>query len=270
MWRLLFLATFLTVTAFSQSPDAKLQGTWLCTDITTADGHPAIGEFGTARNYLRFKFEGNKLFISHTPFDVGCSVRVRYGEDYFELLNTQFSQTEYKIKRSDDETLELETQANKKQKIIYRFVSGKKYLKDLDQISNTRHYEKIILQTTKSELGYYLNSFYLIDNSILNLLPCPQFVTKEYSSLGVYLESNLNFKLGTLLSLTDKESVFEFDVTSQGIENISIVERLGDEVDFRIFDIVRGMSKMWEPLIVDGKPMITRIRLTVSFTYKEQ
>jgi hypothetical protein len=70
--------------------------------------------------------------------------------------------------------------------------------------------------------------------------------------------------------INGKETVFEFDVTGRGIENISIIEKLGDEIDFQIYDLIRGMNKKWEPLVVNGKIMITRLRIKLSFSYKER
>ena len=271
MWRLYFAFVLFPVVSLAQSLEEKLQGTWLSINITDSLGNPASGEFGGPRNFLKFQFEGRRLFIALSPFDKGANFRITYTENYFDLVNSSHSQKQYRVKLLTKESLLLETVANNK-KTIYHFTNSFKYTNDLDQVSNVRHYEKLILEMTyvKSANGYYFSSYYLIDNSILNLLPSPLFVDKEFFSLGSYLEANLRIPLMTMKDLNGRETVFEFDVTDKGIENISILEKLGDEVDFQIYDLIRGMNKKWEPLVVDNKVRITRLRLKLSFSFKEQ
>ena len=272
MWRISLFLILVPTLNFAQNLEEKIQGTWLCINITDSLGNWSNGEFGSAKNFLKFQFEGKRLFIALSPFDKGSNNRILYYEDYFSLVNSSLHQTQYRVKLLTADSLILETVTIKSKKATYQFVSSAAYSKDLNQVSNVRQYDKLILEMTyvKSALGYYFSSYYLIDNSILNLLPCPSFVDKEFFSLGSYLEANLRIPLMTMKELNGKETIFEFDVTDNGIENIAIVENLGDEIDFQIYDLIRGMNKKWQPLIVNGNVMITRLRLNLSFSYKEQ
>jgi hypothetical protein len=244
----------------------------MCVLITDSLRNRAEGEFGGPNNYLKFQFEGKKLLIALAPFDKGTSHRVFYNKDYFEILNPNFQQKKYRFKLLVDEVLYLETINSRKQVITYKFVNASRYLKDIDQVRNVREYEGLIFEINymKEASGYYLSTYYLIDNSVLNLLPSPTFSDKLYFSLGSYLEANLRIPWEHLKTLGGKEAAFEFDVVEKGIENIAIVKKLGDEIDFQFFDLLKGTSKKWEPLMVSGKPVDTRVRLTISFQFKEK
>ena len=64
MWRLYFAFVLFPVVNLAQSLEEKLQGTWLSINITDSLGNPASGEFGGSRNFLKFQFEGRRLFIA--------------------------------------------------------------------------------------------------------------------------------------------------------------------------------------------------------------
>jgi hypothetical protein len=267
-----FFFLLIPAIAFTQNLEQKLQGIWLGIGIVDSTGVLASGEIGGPSNYLKFEFEAKKLFIALAPFDKGSNNRVAYREDYFELLNTSFSQKRYKVRQLTAETLVLETVAPNNKVVFYHFVNASKYARDLEQVSNFREYKKLILEITyiNGALGYYISSYYLLDNSILNLLPGPVFVDEQSLSFGYYLGANLRLMFADLKELKDKETAMEFDVTGNGIENISITRKLGDEIDFQLFDLVRTTSKKWKPLELGGKIIETRIKINISFSYKEE
>jgi len=240
--------------------------------ISDSLGNKSSGEFGSWGNYLKFHFEGKELFIALAPFDKGTDNRVLYGPDNFQLINTPYLQKQYHATLHAEDELTLETVNHRKKKVAYHFVNESRYYKDLEQVSNLRDYEKLILEVSylKSAQGYYLSSYYLIGNSILNLLPSPQFIDKQYFSLGSYLEANFRISLIHFMELKGKETIIEFDVSEQGIENVSIGQRLGDEIDFQLYGLIKGMSKKWQPLRVNGKTIDTRLRLKISFSYVEK
>ena len=266
-----FLAfIFIPITIYSQSIEERLQGTWLSIKVTDSLGKGVNGVFGGSRNFLKFHFEKKKLFIALAPFDKGTANKIKYGPDYFELVNAPLSQPKYIVKLLSTEGLILET-TDASKKIYYQFVNINKYRRNLDQVSNVRSYEELIIEMRfeRAVFGYAINSYYRIDNSVLNLLPCPLFSDPQYFSLGAYLESTLRISLRQMKDLNDKATIFEFDVTDRGIENITIVEKLGEEIDFQIYDWIRGMHEKWKPLVVDGETYHTRIRLKILFLYQE-
>ena len=267
----LAIALIPNITFSQNNVGEKLQGTWLCVNLVDSLGRPVMGEFGGPRNFLKFQFDGDKFFVALAPFDKGAGHRVSFKEDYFDLVNSPLNQKRYHVKSLTDKGLILET-TSKNSKIYYRLVNAKQYSRDLDQISTLRVYDKLIIEIAyvKSAFGYYMSSYYLIDNSILNLLPSPVFIDKQYFSLGAYLEANLRIPTIQLVDLKDQETIFEFDVTENGIANISIAKKLGGDADFYIYDLIKEMSKKWTPLIVDGKFYDTRIQLKLSFTYVEK
>jgi hypothetical protein len=168
----------------------------MCVSITDSLRNRPEGEFGGPNNYLKFQFEGKKLLIALAPFDKGTDHRITYGKDYFEIMNPNFSQKNYRLKLLAGEVLFLETVNARKQTITYKFINASKYLKDIEHIRSVREYEGLIFEINhlKEASGYYLSTYYLIDNSVLNLLPGPMFSDKQFFSLGTYLGNSKNIR----------------------------------------------------------------------------
>lgn len=271
MRNVFIIAILLPFIGYGQTLEEKLQGNWVCIDITDSLGNKEGGEFGNARNYLKFSFGKRKVFIALAPFDKGLEMYVDYGGSYFRPRNPNLTQSQYDVISLEEHEMVLQTRTYKQKKIFYHFVNQRKYSQELKQISKFREFGEVIIgiNYVKQYEAFHLVSYYAIDNSILNVLPYPQFNDKDFSTVGSYLEQNLVLQSSEIKSLPGKEMIIEFDVTQEGIENILVTKKVNDDLDFRFHELVWGMRKKWLPVMLDGKMIETRIRFEFSFVYKE-
>lgn len=255
---------------YAQPLRDKVQGTWVCTHIVDSIGQAATGELGTSINYLKFRFKGSRLFIAQAPFDVGTVAFLGFRDNYFYLIGVQFIQTQYYVISVDESNMVLRT-SHLGKTITYHFSNQNKYSVDLDQIRNFRDVGQITISLTywKDNGNFFRNTFYLIENSLLNLIPCPQFNSKEFTAFGEYIGSNLIFPETFTFKVNSNELIIEFDVTPVGVENIEIVVGLSPEMDAEIYDLIGKSSKKWAPLVYQGKAIDTRIRIGFLFIYNE-
>jgi hypothetical protein len=267
---LVFVFIFYGSPTFSQTLKEKVQGEWVCRSITDSVGHETDGDLGAATDYLKFKFKGSRLYIIQAPFDVGTTVWLNFRDNYFELTKLGLTQLNYRVISISENEMILRTVNLGKTK-NYHFVNQKIYALQLNQLSNFRNFGQIIVRfTSMKDSGlFFQDTFYQIDNSILNLVPSPQFNGGELPTFRNYLDSKFFMPKSFNTKEVPNELIIEFDVLEDGMQNIEIVKRLDNDLDTQVFDIMKKVSEQWIPLMHEEKVIETRIRLRFLFMYIE-
>ena len=271
MKHLFILLFFATGVAHGQPLRDKIQGSWVCLQVTDSVGNATDGELGASNNFLKFRIKGTKLFISQAPFDIGVAFWVRLGEKDVELIDVpEMSQIKYTVVLINEDRMVLRTMFGKKT-VHYHFANQKKYATGLDQLSSFRDFGVVEIDFVYLKMDglAYTNVQYQIGNSLLNLVPAPEFKANEYLAFGQYFSSTCRLPSSFDTRANSKTLVAEFDVTKDGLENISIVEGIDYDLDVQVFEALRKSGKRWSPLVYEGKVINTRVRLGFLFTYSE-
>ena len=129
----------------------------------------------------------------------------------------------------------------------------------------------IHLQINQSKLTgfYYLRTFYVVDNKLLNRLPFPHFSSKQFESLGQFFELSIQLPPAGVEYLHDKEIEFEFVVYDFGLQNLRINAGIDPEFDRRFAEMLLQTASMWNAPHANGEVLDLRLTLKVVFSYKE-
>jgi hypothetical protein len=251
-----FLLCLLLVTPLvlpAQTLKQKLQGEWLCYEVTDAKGLRIDTDA-----YLRIVFEGSNSFVSDSPIDRGNHESIKYTESGVNFFLADGGVQNYSVAFLSPDSLELTMTDESGATVTSRFVNQRS-IKDLSALQPerrvynftlvifARHSEFNRLRQIGAYTSVFTNDLYeSIKKSVNSFLPPPNFKREEGKNFVTFFNYEFKLDKATGIDSVNNKLIIDFDVTSKGIENPVIVEKINYVIGSHIFSILEKSGKYWE------------------------
>lgn len=243
---------FTHLLCLAQEPKLNIDGNWICTKITDANGHLSNGKYGYSNEYLRFVIDENNISISESPFDLGFAYPIKFENNDSTLvlspeIDLDFDEKTYKIKYFTHDSLILETNSLYNGLLSYTFINHPFSPDD----NNPIHIEcgTIVLKHILNKGGTIRHTGYNDISSNESLYgDCPVFYNPNYLSLAQYLTEKFNFPKNLRENpYYSSNLVVEFEYTANGMNNLKVYGKNTPDTKLvsDIYNLIKKTKKHW-------------------------
>jgi hypothetical protein len=263
------LLLFISANLYSQDLIKRIEGQWICASISDSKGDIPLDQFNDS-GYLKYHFHGRKVTVSDTPFNPGSTFDAVFNSANLVVLSSDQieKKSTYEVNIIDENNLALA--AMEENGGVVTFIFHKQNLPSLQStidngVITIEHFKKSKDAKVSMRSALYKASASKADEADARFFdPSPTFNSKD-GGFEFFISDHFSFPKSYELNTFSNELVVEFDVVPGGIDNITIVRGLSDEIDNSIKTSIAKSSNKWQALEIDGNPIKTRLRFHVVF-----
>lgn len=263
---------FYCASVSGQSLKESLSGSWICNRIIDSANVETKGKFGDSGDFLKLTFEKKALAFTQAPFDAGLRIKysVKNADSTINLALGDFqpfTETKYRIRHLSEKYLILQTRNNKNNSIYYVFRNQSDFTKSITDTTETDCGTILVKHLRLKGEGRGTNRVaeYIIHTNNTLYYPTPIFDDKATAEFGHSFSINFSFPEDYPIDSLSNELEVQFDVSSEGAENFIITKSSSIEFDKRTLQELEKSKKNWKPVIVNGEPVKSIIKLHFYF-----